>query len=250
MELEQDFSYSTYQEIIKKYSGLLIDYEDVTPSKNFALIRHDVEFDVARALEMAKIDCKFGVKSTFLFQVRSNAYNVFSKVNVEAINNIKEMGLSVGLHAYVTHIQEHDWKALNAELLAQKAIMEIGLGLKIDRFSFHRPADWVLKNRSDVMNGLLNLYGGSFFEHTKTPKTPKHIKYLADSRHRWDYGHPLENHNYKKFHLMIHPDEWFIRTLGEAENFEKLNSDHMIGFRQTLEAETTNFSNAYSRNKP
>ena len=80
--------------------------------------------------------------------------------------------------------------------------MEIGLGLKIDRFSFHRPADWVLKNRSDVMNGLLTLYGGSFFEHTKTPKTPKHIKYLADSRHRWDYGHPLENHNYKNKALL------------------------------------------------
>lgn len=248
MNLKTDFSYVNYEKILEKYFSSVMDYNDALSSECFTLIRHDVEFDVARALEMAKIDNHYGAQSSFLFQVRSNAYNILSQVNTDIIWQIKEMGLHVGLHLYVTHIAEEDWATLDEELSAQKTIMEKGLGFKIDRFSFHRPPDWILKNRNDIINGLLNLYGKSFFEYTETPKNPKFIKYLADSRHRWDYGDPLGEHDYKKFHLMVHPDEWSNEALAQDDNFKKLQTDNSAAFQNTLRAETKNFSEIIPKN--
>ena len=51
-----------------------------------------VEFDTHRALEMAKIENKSGIKSTYFFQVRSDAYNLASIENKEILFEIMGMG--------------------------------------------------------------------------------------------------------------------------------------------------------------
>ena len=114
-----DFSYNNYRKILLKYKSSIVDYTDAIKLNSFTLVRHDVEFDVQRAFEMAKIDCELSIKSSFLFQVRSSAYNIFSVKNLKIIEQIKEMGLHVGLHAYVTHLNYDDWSGLRQELLVQ-----------------------------------------------------------------------------------------------------------------------------------
>jgi hypothetical protein len=242
LENKIDFSYDHYRKIINRYKDTIIDYPDAIGAASFTLLRHDVEFDVTKAHQMAIIDAELGIKSSFLFQVRSNAYNFISKKNIHTVNQINEMGHNLGLHVYISHIDKGDWKSLYEELTFQKKIMERSLGMKIDRFSFHRPPAWVLEKEDDLIDGLFNLYGKSFFEYSLFPKAPIYLKYLADSRHRWDYGDPMCDFNYEKFHLSLHPDEWSLKHLNEAENFKLLASNHSAVFQRTLETETTNFS--------
>ena len=65
--------------------------------ENFILLRHDVEFDISRALELAKIESKHNVKSTFFFQVYSSAYNSLSPINKNMIKQIKDLGHNIGI---------------------------------------------------------------------------------------------------------------------------------------------------------
>ena len=111
--------------------------------------------------------------------------------------------------------------------------------MPVDRFSFHRPPRWVLENRADKISGYINMYGESFFEFSNNPQE---IRYLADSRHEFAYGHPLENHDFKKFQILLHPDEWTRIGYPEQKNFESLLDEHSEVFIETMNNETTNYA--------
>ena len=73
----------------------VIDYG----SDIFCVLRHDIEFSIDRALTMARIEAdEVGVKSTYTVQLRNNTYNALSQKNIEAIQEIKKLGHSIGLH--------------------------------------------------------------------------------------------------------------------------------------------------------
>ena len=63
------FSYSEFKNIINliKINLPIIDFADVTSrTKSFCVVRHDIEFSVDRALEMARIEAdELGISSTY-----------------------------------------------------------------------------------------------------------------------------------------------------------------------------------------
>ena len=65
------FSHSEYRQILGKYQERIRDFKDVLNDneKEFVILRHDVEFSVLRALEIAQIENEFNVCSTFNFQI-------------------------------------------------------------------------------------------------------------------------------------------------------------------------------------
>ncbi len=238
--IESQFSYENYRKILLNFKECLCDFSEVSDKNSFVLIRHDVEFSTQRALRIAKIENSEGVKSSFLFQVRSNAYNVLSIFNREIIEKISELGHKVGLHLYVSHIKKNDWNRLELELYKQKEILEFAIGKKIDRFSFHRPPEWVLNRRDDLICDLINMYGESFFEFSPEPKS---IKYIADSKHQFKYGDPQENIKFSKIQLLLHPDEWSDRGFDAFENFRSLEDEHLHEFFKTINNETKIYKN-------
>ncbi len=241
------FAYREYSAIIYRYKVINCDFPESINRDSFAVIRHDVEFNVERAASLARIDAKAGIVSTFLFQVTSNAYNILSNVNRQRIIGIRDQGLKIGLHLQITDVRENDWEAVEREIVFQANVLEQAIGIEVDRFSFHRPPDWVLNSRENYIAGYLNLYGKSFFEFD--PK-PKKIKYIADSRHRFDYGHPLDSFNFEKFHLLLHPDEWSVQGFGEYDNFRELENENSVEFERTLQSETPkNFKPNLERGK-
>lgn len=233
-----EFSYQEYRQILQKVGPGLIDYPQAQEAETFTLLRHDVEFSVPRAFEMARIEQAMGICSTFFFQVISSGYNPLSVVNRTRIRAMKEMGHHIGLHLYISHVPEGDWDSLQDELARQRLILETGLDLECTRFSFHRPPRWTLENRSDEIGGLLNAYGASFFEFTETPSQ---IRYLADSKHQWSYGHPLEDILQQKVQILIHPEEWSEQGGDIKETFRGLIDDHRNDFIETVDQETQRF---------
>lgn len=59
------FTYKEYIEILKLIGPRLCFFKLQMP-ENFILLRHDVEFDISRAFELAKIESKHNVKSHLL----------------------------------------------------------------------------------------------------------------------------------------------------------------------------------------
>lgn len=233
------FSYNEYSLILKLIKPRLSLFKLSMP-QDFVLMRHDVEFDISRAYEIAKIESEYGARSTFFFQVLSSAYNPFSTVNKNIIREIKDLGHDVGLHFYVTHIKDGYINQLHEQLNTQKTLFEEGLNMDCNSFSYHRPPKWVLDNRNDEICGMINAYGRSFFEFSPNPKE---IIYLADSQHKWTYGHPIDHLSSAKIQILTHPDEWTLN--GDNDNkeyFSNIIKDHTKNFIETLDNETKHFN--------
>ena len=96
------FSYAEYRNIITlvKHNLPIMDFSEVSDdADSFCVLRHDIEFSIDRALEMARIEHDdLGVHSTYTVQLRNNTYNALSQKNIEAIQEIEEMGHYIGLH--------------------------------------------------------------------------------------------------------------------------------------------------------
>ena len=76
------FSYNEYRNIIKLVNSHLpiLDFSDITKNTDkFCVLRHDIEFSIDRAYELAKIEKDLGVVSTYTVQVRNNTYNALSE---------------------------------------------------------------------------------------------------------------------------------------------------------------------------
>ena len=233
--INNQFSHNTYIKILHKYKDSFCDFANIKGKQSYVLLRHDVEFSPRRALEIAKIENSENISSSFLFQVRSNAYNVLSTINRKIISEILDLGHKVGLHFYVTELEENNWRLLEMELIKQAEILNFAINKKIDRFSFHRPPRWVLENREDYIKELINMYGKSYFELSDYPKK---IKYLADSKHCFAYGNPMENYDFKKIQILLHPDEWSNNGCQAKENFNALAEEHLDQLRLTFKTET------------
>jgi hypothetical protein len=212
--------------------------------EKFTLLRHDVEFSLQRALKLAEWDNQLQFPSSTLIQVYCDAYNIFSRSNKKVIVSIDELPYStIGLHLYVSHLKEGDWDGFYLELERQSKLLSECISRKVDRFSIHRPPKWILERRCDVISGMLNFYGDSFFEFNLSPQK---IKYFADSQHDFKYGSPLQNHSFSKVQLLFHPDEWSEKGCDTGENFLELSSEHMQKFKQCLLHETNHYK-AYQK---
>lgn len=238
MKSLRSFSYDEYIAILEKYRETIKSPSDIFSNDFFTLIRHDVEFSVVRAYKMALVEANLNISSTYFFQAISNAYNITSQENKRMIKDIREMGHNVGLHLYISHIKNNDWDNAIKELNSQKEILEKVTEEKATSFAFHRPPKWVLENRNDIIEGLINVYGETFFEFSPDPSK---IKYLADSMHRWNFGHPLDEHKFKKFQINTHPDEWTEKGFDEFENFKLLIEENNAEFINTIDSECNHF---------
>ena len=222
-----------------------MDYADITDlTKEFVVLRHDIEFSIERAYDLACIEHRMGIASSYLVQLTNNTYNALSQENIEMLKQMIFMGHHVGLHY---HMKEgmNDANSIKDDILFETQILERFLDKKIDRFSLHRPSSSLLRDGISI-KGLLNLYDRKYFTFCEDVDALKenHIKYISDSRHRWNYGFPddktlMEN---DKVQLLIHPYSWTKAGLDNAENFADLSRLKIQTLWNTMDSECKHFS--------
>lgn len=233
------FSFNEYKKIILNYKDIIKDFKNINrATKSFCLIRHDVEFSVDRALELAKIDYSLGIRSSFFFQVRNSCYNGISNDSIQKIKKIIDFKHFVGLHLYITNIKNNK-KLIRKELINQVKTLELAIGKKIDRISIHRPSKWILQQKKDLFQPYINTYSDLYFEFGENPKT---IKYYADSNHTWNYGYPINKFDkYKKFQILLHPDEWSKSGADQRKNLKNLIIENKLKFIRDINNEYKTF---------
>lgn len=233
------FSYKSYLSLILPFKELLRGFKESVGSDSFVILRHDIEFDLERALELAQIENKAGIKSTYFIQVCSDAYNPASIHNQKIIQTIQSLDHNIGLHLYVSHLSKYDEFVFNKEAELQRLMLSKIADSNINIFSVHRPQKWFLEIREDYLSSMINAYGPSFFEYSKTPKN---IKYYADSMHQWSYGEPALIKDFKKYQILIHPDEWYEEHNDLKQNYSLTFNAHCKRFNETLMLENKKFN--------
>ena len=107
----KNFSYKEYVHIIDwaKTNYNIMKFSDIAPSTdNFCVIRHDVEYSIDRSYELAKLEHKLGIETTYLFQIRNNCYNALSVRNISLIQEIHNLGHAIGLHVHRGLLHNYD----------------------------------------------------------------------------------------------------------------------------------------------
>ena len=139
------FSYNEYKNIINliREHIPIIDFSEVTEkTEKFCVLRHDIEFSIDRAYELAKVEKELGVTSTYTVQVRNNTYNALSEKNIDLIKRIKDLGHHIGLHQNPPLM---DLDKLKTYVSVDIQMLEYYYGFYVDRFAFHRPKRNILK---------------------------------------------------------------------------------------------------------
>lgn len=236
-----DPSYDTYRRILKniKKSGKCMDYWEALKSEEFLILRHDIEFSVERAFLMAMIEKEEGISSTYFLQIKSNAYNPFSERNRDLLMKMIDAGHHIGLHY---HLERNlDKLYIRDGIRDQIRLMSEVFRYPVDRFSIHRPVE-ESKYYEIEIEGVINAYSKEFFTHVEDIKehAKLEVKYIADSKHRWNFGCPDEEsiEKYPKIQLLIHPYSWSERGRSIAGMFHELADEKEKEMLDTFNEET------------
>lgn len=171
--------------------------------EQFVLMRHDIDFDLEKAAEMALLEKENGVRATYFFMLRTEHYNIFSKDGTAVIREILGYGHYLGLH-FDCASYPNDLKATELAQACRKEveILEGWFGVPVNIVSYHRPGPEVLKGGVEISDP---------YPHTYLPLYTKRIHYCSDSRGEWRHGNPLDTEafrNRKPLHILIHPVWW------------------------------------------
>lgn len=190
------------------------------------LLRHDVDLCPQAALEMARIEARYDVESTYCFLVSSPAYNLLDVENATALDEILALGHEVALH-FDTHqywTNEPPLDALRSAVLAECDTLSRLVDRQIHLVSFHQPPEWVL----DVdFDGFVNTYQPAFFSA---------ITYRSDSNQKWRSEPPLRGERPDRLQLLVHPGLWAPSARRMAQIVEERSADRREHVNDYFEA--------------
>jgi hypothetical protein len=196
------FSLLLYEETLRK--ALLLDYQfvlikdavDAVPQQSI-LLRHDIEYSVECAYEMAQVEQRLGVKSSYFVLVHSVFYNPFSPNNTRMLLEMVEMGHEIGLHYETYYFEDRGLNVVEGIRSDANYLGQV-LGVDIKSVSQHRPA------RSSVVEGI-----GMHYVDAYRHDLIYELFYISDSGVKWRNINLMEClGKHKRIHALLHPDYW------------------------------------------
>jgi len=208
------FNIDHYKEIVTKArdEGYLIcpikDYQlNEKHRKKIILLRHDVDFSLEFAYELANIEYDLGVCSTYHIYLHSPTYNALSPKSIKMIKEIKDMGHEIGLHA--------EGDTFDSSIQNEDRLLEFMIGDNIRTYSNHL---WNLRKTLKI----------PYLIH---PNNLTKYHYISDSGRNWREDCLCKNigkHN--RLHVLIHPEWWVTQadTRAQAVNRLWLSLEHAL----------------------
>jgi hypothetical protein len=159
------------------------------------LLRHDVDFDVGAAYELAKLERRCGVRSTFLFLTTTGQYNLLAAENRGMLREMAEWDFDVGLHFDPLIYESADPPTLAAAVDQEADLIAQITGRPVRSISIHNPS---IHGQYPLFDGYVNAYDPQIF----SPET-----YLSDSRmmFRHDLAEFAARAKTQTVQILLHP---------------------------------------------
>jgi hypothetical protein len=206
------FDLEHYRELLDavKAGGYRFASFDREPQAGDVLLRHDVDLSLDAALRLAELEAESQAAATYFLMTRSVFYNLASPEGEHAIERLRELGHSVGLHALHPHVD---------------------LDRRFDPVvAWHNPDPEFI---NEPIDGAVNVMQAGYFD-------PGH--YRSDSNQHWRSGCPHEElaaGSFEWLQLLTHPEIWAYpgETMRETmvsmldaerdRNVERLHADRI-----------------------
>lgn len=197
-----EFTYEGYVAMLdelKRQGYTFANYENYLKYPRCVILRHDVDYSLQKALQLAKIEKQEGVSSTYMILVSSGFYNLMDYNTRSILQEITDMGHDLGLHFDEANYKVPDMHTLKKYIKAEMQILRDCTNRSdIAAVSMHRPSQECLKADLDLsQEGMINSYGKTFF---------RDFKYISDSRMHWrepviEY---IQMAKYARLHILTH----------------------------------------------
>lgn len=214
-------------------------YEDYNNYKKSVILRHDVDFSLEKALEMAKLEHSMNVTSTYFILVTSDFYNIFSKQSSELIQEILLLNHTIGLHFDEKRYNIESIDEIEQLVEKEAKLLETVTNQPVKMVSMHRPSKLILENNLQFKH-LINTYSTTYF---------KEMKYISDSRLHWREN-PVEtitSGNFLKLHILTHPFSYSECTMTMEQKFQQFLLEAVQERYNSINENFTDFESVISR---
>jgi hypothetical protein len=174
-------------------------------------LRHDVDYSLSVALELAKLNAAEGVSGMFFVMLRSPTYNLLSSSGLEHAREIHGLGQQLGIHLVVPDPPPTD-TAVKAAVHRDYELLLGELPELCTVVSWHNPGPTFPTQAERLsLEGLVNIY---------TDPALMAAEYLSDSNmyHRPSEFAAAIARRPTSLHLLFHPFYWVVggETMGEV----------------------------------
>lgn len=155
------FTYDNYRKILEllKQNGKIYRFNEFVNGVGI-LLRHDVDFDICKAYELAQIEKEKDVKSTYFILTNSDYYNITSMKNRVLLKEMNKNGFEIGLHFDPTIYGDINFSEMSRKVEFECSMIENITGEKVSSISLHNPS---IHNQYPIFNGYVNAYSKEYF---------------------------------------------------------------------------------------
>lgn len=197
------FTWHDYTYLLKAFlnSGYIFsDYADLDPEKSHVILRHDIDFSLEAARDIARIEADMGIVAHYFILLRTEFYNVCSPSDLIILEEIRDLGHEIGLHFDAAQY-DNQMDVIQKAVRRECEILETIVSVPVKSISFHRPA----KSLQGIPNRLADRM------HAYQPQFFSDISYFSDSQGAFRFGHPLDSDAFRRkaaMQLLTHPIWW------------------------------------------
>ncbi|MCW8930332.1 MAG: hypothetical protein OQL19_08860 [Gammaproteobacteria bacterium] len=188
------FKYSQLKKFLiqLKKTGSIELFKDWKGDRVF-LLRHDVDFDLQLAYDLAKIENKIGINSTFFILTTCPSYNILCERSRYLLKEIIKMGHEIALHFDPTLYEEN---TLESAVDREAEILSFASGQPVKSISLHNPS---VHGFYPIFEKYINAYDPNIFSDNN---------YISDSCFNFRNKKPLEfikNIDKSMIQILLHP---------------------------------------------
>lgn len=207
-----DFTHDGYRGLLRlaRDNYPVRSYTDFEEGERFVLWRHDVDYALQPAVELARIEAEEGVRATYFVLVYSEFYTLLEPSSRRALEQIRGLGHTIGLHFDITQYGIGNEESLAAHLVREREMLERCGGGTITAFAFHNPDAHALSFTRMRYAGLVNTYARYFREQ---------VAYGSDSNGIWRHrpiGELLQD-GAPRLQILTHAEWWTREPLSPRE---------------------------------
>ena len=217
------FDYQTYWSIIERLSRTnrplrFADLTDGFPRTPFFILRHDVDYSPAAALELAHQEASRGVRSTYFLLMNDIYYNLLSPEHATFASRLVEMGHEVGLHYDVKFLEafpRHRWHEL---IRTQATLLGDLSGTRVTAIAMHQPG----------LNGEDPLRHTRHYMNAYADRFCREMPYFSDSCRAWwhtAWDMLTSGCAPPRFQLALHPINWAEHDRDRETIFSSLHHE-------------------------
>jgi hypothetical protein len=238
-----DFSHKGYLELLKniKASGRPLKSFDHAAGYEgpHVILRHDVDFSLRKALEMAQLDHAAGATSTFFILLTAPYYNPLTEEGVRLVKAIAALGHECGLHYDCTGFEALTEGQRQRRIQVFANALEDATGLLVRTIAQHKPAKSPIRQEFPLYR---DAYNDAYF---------KDIPYISDSRRSFFYHTDVLSFikQHEKCQLLTHPIWWNERPVEISDIFAQLKDAINAEVSAQLTGEEHSINAFFERNK-